>query len=474
MVTKGARNLSVSVATNDRELRKDRSLDQLAEHGNVAQFVSFSPEHGRPVQNYSRIAGFRANHHFASTREALETLLSRSPDGTINLRSFTPDSPRSRDFHYGLSALDDIAALTDQLSSQGLFVIANETVDVADGGVSGVIQGGVIEFAPDDTPRCVEKDGTASLPKAWGLAILKLVYGFNPDIIDAGQGRLEFSVHPKPRGWKQTHTLMWEFEPSSNAPVEPRLIWPNRFSRHIGDKAFGLMIAHIVGLPVPRTTVISRRVAPFSFGADTRSKEIWTRTCPHTPEPGRFTTKKGWIDPFALLSAEDPDGKSIASVLCQSAVPAKFAGAAITDAQDRLVVEGVNGEGDAFMLGKKKPEQIPAKILDDIREVYQSARNSLGPIRFEWVHDGQKAWIVQLHRGGTQSAAATLVPGSASRWEVFETARGLEELRRFLNSLPDDVGVTIEGEIGLTSHFADLLRKANRPSRIAGAENRAH
>jgi hypothetical protein len=42
----------------------------------------------------------------------------------------------------------------------------------------------------------------------------------------------------------------------------------------------------------------------------------------------------------------------------------------------------------------------------------------------------------------------------------------LEALRGFLDQLPGDVGVRIEGEIGLTSHIADLLRKARRPARI--------
>ena len=198
--------------------RKDRSLDELARVGNVAQFVSFAPRHGRAVQQFSRVAGFAPNHVFPTNRTAIASLLSASPDGTINLRSFTPDSPRSRDFQYGIASVDEALATAERFSSNGLFVIANETVDVSDGGVSGVVQGGVIEFAPDDTPRCVEKEGTVSLPISWGLSILQRVYGFAPDIVDAGRGRLEFSIHPKPRGWKNTRTLMWEYEASDSAP----------------------------------------------------------------------------------------------------------------------------------------------------------------------------------------------------------------------------------------------------------------
>jgi hypothetical protein len=447
--------------------RKDRSLDELARVGNVAQFVSFAPEDGCVVQQFSRVVGFEPNHIFPTNREALASLLSASPDGTINLRSFTPDSPRSRDFHYGIADADEAYAVAERLSSDGLFVIANETIDVSDGGVSGVVQGGVIEFAPDDTPRCVEKEGTVSLPIGWGLSILRRVYGFEPDIVDAGKGRLEFSIHPKPRGWKKTHTIMWEYEASDSAPASANLAWPNRFSRHIGDKAFGLLVADVMGLPVPKTTVVARRIAPFSFGQSTGSFEVWTRTCPIEQEPGRFTTAKGWIDPFKLLSLEDPHNRSIASILSQSAVEARFSGAAITDRNGKPVIEGTRGEGDRFMLGQRGPESLPAEIASDVERTYGDAVSTIGAVRFEWVHDGKRVWIVQLHKGGTTSAATTLVPGEAAEWAVFKVSQGLEELRRFLANLPADVGVRIEGEIGLTSHFADLLRKTKRPAQIS-------
>lgn len=453
--------------------RKDHSLDELAKVGNVAQFVSFSPSTGGAEQQFSRVAGFEPNHAFPTTSDAISALLAASPDGTMNLRSFTPDSPRSRDFHYGISSADEATTIVRRLSNEGLFVIANETVDVADGGVSGVIQGGVIEFAPDDTPRCVEKAGTASLPLELGLRILKSVYGFAPDLVDAGRGRLEFSIHPKPRGWRKTHTLMWEYEASDSPPGSSNLVWPNRFSRHIGDKAFGLLVAHAVGLPVPRTSVLARRVAPFTFGAETGSFEVWTRTCPIEQEPGRFTTVKGWIDPFSLLSREDQDGQSIASVLSQSAVKARFSGATITDRDGNAVVEGARGEGDLFMLGQRLPEELPRSVVDDVRVLYAQASRSLGATRFEWVHDGDRVWIVQLHKGATLSDATTLVPGEPARWAVFEVSKGLEALRRFLDDLPADVGVRVEGEIGLTSHVADLLRKARRPARIVKPDLKA-
>src|SRR5262249_28313150 len=208
--------------------------------------------------------GYEPNHGFDSVRTGLSSLIERSPEGTINLRSFTPKNPRSRDFHYGVARVDDAQSLVERMSAEGLFVIANETVDVSDGGVSGVIQGGVAEFAPDDTPRCVEKEGTASLPSDLARSVIRIVFGFEPETVAADRGRLEFSIHPKPRGWRRTHTLMWEYEGSDSAPAMAAVKWPNRFSRLIGDKTFGLLIAHVMGLPVPRATCISRRIAPFT------------------------------------------------------------------------------------------------------------------------------------------------------------------------------------------------------------------
>lgn len=446
--------------------RKDKSLDELARVGNVAQFVSYSPGADEPRQEFSRVAGFDANHPFSGLAESLRCLRERCPEGTINLRSFTPDSPRSRDFHYGLSDLTQIETLVRKMSAEGLYVIANETVDVSDGGVSGVIQGGIIEFAPDDTPRCVEKGGTASLPLDWGLSLLETVYGFPVATVDAGRGRLEFSMHPKPRGWRRGHTLMWEYEASDSAPAMAALKWPNRFSQLVGDKTFGLLIANLIELPVPQTTCISRRIAPFAFGEPTPSNEVWIRTCPREQEPGKFTTAKGWLDPFRLLAAEDPTGEAISAVLCQQAVPAAFAGAAIMDADQQIVIEGAPGEGDRFMVGERLPERLPDTVLRDIQETYRFAQGKLGPVRFEWVHDGSRVWIVQLHKGATDSSASTLVPGNAEQWEVFDVSRGLEELRRLLAQLPANIGLLIKGDVGLTSHVADLLRKARRPARL--------
>jgi hypothetical protein len=447
---------------------KDEVLDALADSGNVAQFVSFRPHNGKELhQTYSRIANYEPNHCFSDTASAIAALLASSVDGTINVRSFAPDSPRSQEFVYGIESVDEVLSVMARLAQAGLYLIANETIDIADGGVSGVVQGDVVEFAPDDTPRCVEKPGVASLPYSLAIDILTKVYGFTPDLSAMPEGRLEFSIHPKPRGWCGTHTILWERESGVIGRPTPTYSWPNRFSRHIGDKAFGLLIASHLSVPVPRTLVIPRRVAPFYFGSDTGSQEVWTRTCPADPQPGLFTTVKGWTDPFALLAAEDPKGDILKSVICQAAVRAEHSGAAIVTAAGELLIEGRHGEGDRFMLGLDRPEALPKSVVDDVRAIFERLAPSLGAVRFEWVHDGDKAWVVQLHCGATASSKGVLVPGDADRWVDFDVAKGLEALRVALETLPTGSGITLVGDIGLTSHMADLARKSAKPARLA-------
>ena len=175
-----------------------------------------------------------------------------------------------------------------------------------------------------------------------------------------------------------------------------RPAWPNRFSRLLGDKAFGLLVADLLGLAVPATTVVGRRVAPFRFGRPTGTGERWLRTCPAEPVPGRFTTRRGWPDPFALLAGEDPSGEVVA-VLAQEGVAARWSGAALPSANGGLLVEGVPGFGDDFMLARAAPAALPGLVLADVRRAGARAAGRLGPIRFEWAHDGHRVWVLQLH-----------------------------------------------------------------------------
>ncbi len=132
--------------------RKDEILDALARGANVAQFVSFGPDF---AQSHSRVRGFLPDHRFASPEEAVAVLLDRTPERSVNIRSFNPDSPKSREFLYGRTEAAEVLGELSRLASEGLWTIVNETIDVNDGGVSGVAFGDLLEFAPGDTPRCV-------------------------------------------------------------------------------------------------------------------------------------------------------------------------------------------------------------------------------------------------------------------------------------------------------------------------------
>jgi hypothetical protein len=131
-----------------------------------------------------------------------------------------------------------------------------------------------------------------------------------------------------------------------------------------------------------------------------------------------------------------------------------------------LAIEGRQGEGTALMLGKVPPEKLPSSVVRDVEASYRHLADELGPVRFEWVHDGSRVWIVQLHRGQTESSATIVVPGNAEQWLNFEVEKGIEALRALLATMPAKSGLQLIGEIGLTSHLADVLRKATRPARI--------
>jgi len=443
---------------------KDEILNRLAEVANVAQFVSFSP--GEPRYRYGRLNGGDPEFTPTALEDAIAALLVRAPERSVNVRSFDPWQPKSHDFLYGLTQVDRVAAEVRRLAARGLHTIVNETIDVTDGGVSGVAYAGVIEFAPDDTPRCVDKPGAASLPRKVGLSILETVYGFRPALDYPGDVRVEFSVHPLRRGFRCEHTIVWEQEATEPVTLATEIVWPNRFSRHLGDKVFGLLVADAVGLLVPRAHVVSRRVAPFEFGQPTETGEQWTRTAPVEQVPGHFTTNRGWIDPFQLLAREDPEHTALASVISQDGVDAAYAGAAASTG-DGAIVEGVAGTGDEFMVGRASPDSIPRYVVKDVENALAFAADRLGPVRLEWAHDGRDVWVLQLHRGAIASSSLTIYPGEPSVEHPFPIEAGLEPLRQLAERLHGTgEGVVLVGSVGVTSHLGDVLRRAQVPSRI--------
>jgi hypothetical protein len=444
---------------------KDEQLVDVARLGNVAQFVSFDPA---AQLRHSRIAGFSEDEPFATVDDAVAALLAVSPERSVNVRAFSPTSPKGNEFLYGLSSTSDAAAHVRRLAGSGLFTIVNETVDVNDGGVSGVALGDVVEFVPGDTPRGVEKAGVAQFQREAAVWVLETVYHFAPELPLVG-GRVEFSLHPLRRGYRHGHTIVWEIDAAAATSNAPSPVWPNRFSSMLGDKVFGLLLGEMLGGRVPRATVIPRALAPFSFGEPTGSTERWLRTAPRVATPGRFTTVRGWMDPFALLKAEDPDSE-IASVLVQDSVDARYSGAAISQLDGEPLVEGVERAGDEFMLGRQAPGLLPLDVRTAVCQLHESLSSQIGSVHLEWAYDGSSVWLLQLRQVAPLTSASVIVPGEATVFRRFEVADGLEALRSEVEKARElNEGIEIVGDVGVTSHFGDVLRQGGVPSRLVRA-----
>lgn len=124
---------------------KDAVQDASGGRQQVAQFVSFRPRRHR---RYSMVHGHAANHPFTSSEAAIQALFVAAPERSLNARNFEPEDPKSREFLYGLEAIDSLIAALRRLADGSLFPIVNETADVHDGGASGVAYGDIIEVAP--------------------------------------------------------------------------------------------------------------------------------------------------------------------------------------------------------------------------------------------------------------------------------------------------------------------------------------
>lgn len=449
------------------EALKDERLNSIATTHNVARFVSFDSGTS-PRIRFCRLDPAAKNGEGIRTspEEAVSWLVRLA--GSVNVRAFRSVPAKGSPFHYGLTAADDVLGTVRRLAADGYYTIVNETIDVHDGGVSGVVLGGAVEVAPDDTPRAVESAGAFSASQQMAFTVLKNMYGFVPDVPTAADLRVEFSVHPGPVGLRRGHTLVWEIERIDPVALAPAVSWPNRLSRFLGDKAFGLLIADAIGLAVPETTVISRRVAPFRFGSDTGSLERWFRTCPVEPDAGKYTTTSGWSDPFHVLAAEDPTGTAIPSVLSQQGVHAAYSGATLPGSGDEPdTVQGVAGRGDRFMQGLQEPEPLPEEVTAAVRAATAAARAAVGPVRCEWAHDGRQVWILQLHLAAPGAKPGVINPGEAEKWLRFDPASGLDALRGLVaRAVSEGAGVLVTGPIGTTSHVGDILRKAGVPARI--------
>ena len=445
---------------------KDSVLAALAANYNIAAFVSVTP--GEPLLRHRLLRG-RNLSRSAGLHDAVKLLLQASNSATVNVRTFKPGSPKGNPFKYGLTRVDDVLQAVRAFAEMDFYCIINETISINDGGVSGVTLGGIAEFAPDDTPRVVEKSETASLPAPMAQRVLSTIYHSDLLIPFDQSKRIEFSVHPNRVGHRAEHVIVWEVEDVDPVSIEVPVTWPNHFSRLLGDKTYGLIVADALGLPVPETTAVLRRVAPFRFGRPTGTGEWWMRTAPATQTPGHFTTTCGWTDPFATLLKEDADGE-VSGVLSQESVAANFSGATLPLAgTSGSLIEGVRGAGGHFMLGESPTVRLPAEVEARVQTLLDELETALGSgVRIEWADDGRTAWVLQLHRVAQRGTPGVFSSGAASSWLPFDPSLGLEALQALISEARElGAGIEVTRPVGLTSHVGDLLRKARVPGRLS-------
>lgn len=449
---------------------KDDKLSFIYNAGNnIARFISVSPE------NKIRYVWIDENYTSSNDlKENIINLINLSSSKSVNIRSFSEESVKGNRFVYGkkLEDIDEIMQIINENCKEGKYSIINETIDINDGGVSGVIMGNIIEFSPNDTPRCVEKEGVCRLPLNVGLAILKTVYGFMPRHTFRPNHRIEFSIHPQMEGIMNWHTIIWEYEEIEETSFDVKISYPNNFSKFIGDKVFGLLLADFYNFKVPYTTVICRNVAPFSFGRQTGLHERWIRTSPVVKESGKYFTGDRWQDPFELMIREEQKGDkdiNIASILSQNAVIPVYSGGAIITSKG-ITIEGVSGKGDEFMLGTDASEKLPIVLKKQLEFELSGLielNNILGDVSVEWVYDGAGIWIVQMNQLKHISKGNVIVKGEAFEYLDFDVKNGLGELRKLINEIEGkNIGIRLLGNVGITSHFGDVLRQFNIPSYI--------
>jgi hypothetical protein len=80
----------------------------------------------------------------------------------------------------------------------------------------------------------------------------------------------------------------------------------------------------------------------------------------------------------------------------------------------------------------------------------------------------ERGWYSSI----VESSGTIIVPGEASRWVRFKVEQGAEALRELIVELPAGNGLILVGEMGLTSHIADVIRRARVPARIVASHEK--
>jgi hypothetical protein len=157
----------------------------------------------------------------------------------------------------------------------------------------------------------------------------------------------------------------------------------------------------------------------------------------------------------------------ISSVLIQDEVPAIYSGGSLTQVDQSVYIEAKRGFSDRLMLGEEGPDvSIRRNVRDLVEKTHLELMRLFGSVRVEWAYFDSKIWILQLQQEEAISKNNIIVPGNPIVSHDFNVREGLESLRLLVQSLKDtQEGINLVGDIGMTSHMADILREYNIPSR---------
>lgn len=466
-------------------LLKDDVLQKKVKNGlNVAKFISFAPGENLSIRHCCINSYELSEEQKKLTPEQLVKLLFEEAEKLVSVRTFKIGQESGNPVFFDQNNLDIVLDIVNKHTKMGYYVIVNEGLHFINSEVSGVMFGSLIEFAPAQSPRCVEKKGaTCVLPVKLGLNILKRIYQiltldkFNP------HQRVEFSIYPYKCGVYSQNTIIWEVsefdENDPNIPVEiPKIIWPNPFSRVLGDKVFGLLVCNFMNYLVPKTIVLNKYFIPFTFGTSIKDNgiEYWCRSCPGERLPGQLPSVNKNFNVFDLMrQAEKLVEKEsyIPSLIVQEGVKSIYSGSVITTRDGEIVIEGVKGRGDEFMLGNKVSEFLPSDVIKLVEATSQSIIDHSfisNEIEFEWVYDGKHLWIVQLSVGKNMVSRSIVVEGAVNEYLKFDpskSASALTDLAEVIRKAKEiNAGISIIGNVGRTSHIVHLLIKEQIPSII--------
>ena len=137
----------------------------------------------------------------------------------------------------------------------------------------------------------------------------------------------------------------------------------------------------------------------------------------------------------------------------------------MTTADGDPALDGVQGFGDELMLGRTAPGHLPSEVERSVLTLYEGIFQQFGPLRLEWVFDGEQTWVVQLQQDKSYSHGDVIFPGTPEYFVDFDAQQGVNKLRELIARIEGtNVGVRVIGHVGMTSHIAERLTKAQIPS----------